>query len=109
MEKPSTQFVQKLERDLRLAYRAEFNLVKQPVWGGIFKVAIPAVSGAFVVALLIFNFALKDTPVADVQKNVELITYNETADEEQLIRDFDNDELNQIDSNIQLAAAGNLN
>ena len=45
----------------------------------------------------------------DAQKNVELVTYNDVGEEEQMIKDFDDDELSQIDSNVQLAAAGNLN
>ena len=114
MEKPSPQFISKLEQDLRLAYRSEFKPEKAPWLGNFLKLWVPAFSGALVIALLLMNFSFRqsiNSPAAVSQSDpgaeARLITFSEGKAEEEIIADFDNDELAQIDNGVRLAADGN--
>lgn len=123
MQKPSPQFIRKLESELRMAYRAEHQGRQLPVpkpFGGIFRFLLPAFSGALVLAIVFMNYignpstTLPDSQnptqagAADAGGNGEdrLITFNE-GEEEQVVQGFDNEELNQIDNGVKLVAAGN--
>lgn len=114
MKKPSPQFIGKLEEELRLAYRAQYQPQKaaHPVMN-FFKFFVPAISGALVLVILLMNFkgGFVTNPANDQtsQENGAdvLVTFNEGTAEEQVVQNFDNDELSQIDSNVRLIADSN--
>jgi hypothetical protein len=114
MVKPSRQFVSELEAKLRMAYRAEFTPGKNLQFNGFLKFFIPATSGAFIVALLLLNITTQqDTNINNVANQTgtggaQYISFIAGKEEEEIIKDFDNDELNQIDNGVRLAAAGNF-
>lgn len=121
MKKPSPQFISKLENELRLAYRAQYQN-QQPEtrpFGHFFRFFVPALSGALVLVLVLLNFKgnlIPTNPPQDNQQNQQtgdtgesLVTFNEGAQEEQIVQDFDNDELSQIDSGVKLVAESNYN
>ena len=121
MQKPSPQFVSRLESELRMAYRAQYE--KQGVGmkhlSNFWKFFVPAFSGALVIGLVFMNFkpaiqetstkmtafsqAINETP-SDEER---FVTFNEGEQEEQIVSDFDSEELDQIDNSIKLVAAGN--
>lgn len=118
MSQPSPQFIQRLEQELRYAYRAQYQSKKRFGWSDIAKVIIPTFSGLFVIALLLINFVFKsDIPpqtqiepslqAQQINSNTETVAFSEGQAEEELINSFDDEELNQIYNGVQLAAAGN--
>ena len=92
-----------------------------PVQGSFFnnilKIFLPLASSAFIIALLLINFVFKtpDTlPTTAAPENQNMIAANQAtqklvSDEditaEDIINDFDDDELNQIDQGVTLAMA----
>jgi len=122
MQKPSSQFTEKLENDLRMAYRAQYQPtpVAHPIMRFL-KIFVPAFSGAMVLILILWN--LKGTMVPTNQQNnpndnsnnpqnVEntdsnLEAFDVGTNEDQFVQDFDNDELNQIDNGVKLVAESN--
>jgi hypothetical protein len=116
MQKPSQQFVTKLETELRLAYRGQYHQTKRP-FTTLLKFLVPAISGALVITILIVNFKADNVGKVDQPVNIQageqdfdegrLLTFNEGADEEEIVQNFDNEELNQIDNGVQLVAQGN--
>lgn len=115
MEKPSPQFIRKLEEELRLAYRAQYQAQRAPAHplGNFFKFFVPAFSGLLVAALIILNFnggIFQNSQQQNPQQSGDaatLATFDEGQEEEQIAQDFDNQELSQIDSGVKLVAEGN--
>ncbi len=126
MKKPTPQFINKLENELRMAYRAQYSAgherARKPFWGGFLKFFIPTFSGALVIAVVLLNFkggvvqqnaqqnndAQTATNIETPASDTRLVTFDAGTQEEQIVQDFDNDELNQIDSGIRLIAEGNF-
>jgi hypothetical protein len=120
MQKPSPQFVSRLESELRMAYRAQYQNAAAPkLLRNMWKFFVPAFSGALVLGLVLVNFkpAIQETntkmtaftqTINEGPANEErFVTFNEGEQEEEIVNDFDSDELNQIDNSIKLVAAGN--
>jgi len=108
MKTPSPQFIGKLENELRLSYRAQYQNQKeaekpQGGFGRIFKFLVPAFSGALVLAIIIFTQTSRVDTADD-----RFMAFNEGAEEEQIILDFDSEELDQIDNEVRLIAEANF-
>ncbi len=116
MQKPSQQFVSKLEERLRLAYRAEYQKAAAPSPARrFFRFFIPAFSGALVIVLVLMNSGniLNPPPLQNNQQSNDASdqhfeAFNEGDQEAQLVQDFDNDELNQIDNGVKFVASSNF-
>lgn len=113
MHKPSPQFIGKLESELRLAYRAQYRNAAAPrPLGKVFAFLVPAFSGLLVIAILLVNNG-SNTNSSNIQdggadiNEESLVTFNEGAEEEAVAQGFDNEELNRIDSGVQLIAQAN--
>ncbi len=111
MHKPSPQFIGKLESELRLAYRAQYNNSAAPrPLGKFFAFLVPAFSGLLVIAILLVNNWSANSTVQEGNAGVNeanFITFNEGEEEEAIAQSFDNEELNRIDSGVQLIAQAN--
>ena len=121
MTKPTPQYVQKLEQELRMLYRQQHVQLRPAAWslGRLFKLLIPVASSAFVIALLLFSFILKTPSISpvynpDTTQNTEnsidpatqkILAFDEGSAEDDIINDFDGDELTQIDQGISLVVA----
>lgn len=114
MKNPSPQFIGKLENELRSAYRAQYQPARKPL-GNFFKFFLPALSGALVLGMVLLNFGgnifsnnNQQTSADNNSSDSRLAAFNDGADEEQLAKDFDNDELTQIDNNVRLVSLSNF-
>jgi hypothetical protein len=116
MQNPSPQFTEKLEQELRLAYRAQYQQAgaRNPL-AGFLKIFVTAFSGVLVLSILVLNYAgvfnadnavPQSTDSFGMEDNLSAL--NDSSQEAQAAQDFDNDELAQIDNNVQTVANGNF-
>lgn len=125
MQKPSPQFVSKLENELRMAYRAQFRQqndarASRGGFGNLLKFFVPAFSGALILAVVVLNGT--DGLVGDGGKNVsqqnsqvrdetaddQFMAFTAGKEEEEIMADFENAELDQIDNEVRLIAEANF-
>jgi hypothetical protein len=123
MQKPSPQFVGKLENELRMAYRAQYGLEKTGMArGGIgrfFKFFVPALSGALVLAIVVLNgkggliksgmdLTQQNSQVRVETADDQFVAFTAGKEEEEIIADFESEELEQIDNEVRLIAEANF-
>lgn len=123
MQKPSPQFVSKLENELRMAYRAQYGREKPATArGGIgrfFTFFVPALSGALVLAIVVLNgkggliksgmdLTQQNSQVQVETADDQFVAFTAGKEEEEIIADFESEELEQIDSEVRLIAEANF-
>lgn len=123
MQKPSPQFVSRLENELRIAYRAQYQREKTGVarggLGRFFKFFVPALSGALVLAIVVLNgpgrlinggpdLTQQNSQVQAETADDQFMAFTAGKEEEEIITDFESEELEQIDSEIRLIAEANF-
>ncbi len=123
MQKPSPQFVSRLENELRIAYRAQYQREKTGVTRGglgrFFKFFVPALSGALVLAIVVLNgpgrlinggtdLTQQNSQVQVETADDQFMAFTAGKEEEEIITDFESEELEQIDSEIRLIAEANF-
>lgn len=123
MQKPSPQFVSKLENELRMAYRAQYGREKPAIArGGIgrfFTFFVPALSGALVLAIVVLNgkggliksgmeLTQQNSQVQVETADDQFVAFTAGKEEEEIIAEFESEELEQIDSEVRLIAEANF-
>lgn len=127
MEKPSPQFVSRLEKELRMAYRAEYagDQVKSSWFSRLPRFFVPVFSGVMLAAIFVLNNQGNFT--AGVKTDLpqqsglssqtstnpggledRFVVFNEGTDEEQFLKAFENEDLETIDNTARDVTEANF-